>query len=81
MLVKSVFSKGRASRERFGRGGYGKLRANAGKIEEWQRKADERFMRIEKRLTVLQGDLKRIEIILLKLPQLLQQKIGFQRQK
>jgi hypothetical protein len=38
-------------------------------------------MRIEKRLAGLAGRLKRIEIILLKLPQLLQKKIGFQRQK
>jgi hypothetical protein len=51
MLLKSVFSKGRASRERFGRGGHGKLGAKAGKTEEWQRKADERFMRIENRRT------------------------------
>jgi hypothetical protein len=61
--------------------GVASRRPMAAKSKEWQRKAEVRSMRIEKCLAGFAGRHKRIEIILLKLPQLLKKKIGFQRQK
>lgn len=51
------------------------------RIEESQRKADEQFMRIEKRFIGFEERLKRIETILLQLPQMLKKEIGFRPEK
>ena len=58
-----------------------KIEERQGRSEEWQRKSDERFMRIEKNLIGFDERLKRIETMLLQLPQVLKKEIGFKFEK